>query len=76
MVIDRRYIVDENNNRTAVLLDIETFEEMEEAIESSALFARMRETDNDEIYDLDEARLIYERLRKEHNANKDNAHLP
>jgi hypothetical protein len=75
MVIDPKYVVDENNKRTAVLLDIETFEEMEETIENAALFARMRETDNDEVYDIDEARAIYARLRKEADADKGDEHF-
>lgn len=65
MVIDRKYIVDENNRRTAVLLDINTFEEMEETIENAELFVRMKETDSDETYDIDEARSLYARLREE-----------
>ena len=69
MTIDRKYIVDENNIRTAVLLDINTFEEMEEVIENAALFARMKETDEDETYDIVEARSIYARLREELNGD-------
>ena len=75
MVIDRKYIVDENNRRTAVLLDLNTFEEMEEAIENAALFARMRETDSDETYDIDEARSLYARLKEDPNADKGNKHI-
>lgn len=75
MVIDRKYIVDENNQRTAVLLDIATFEEMEEAIENAALFARMGETDADETYDIDEARSLYTRLRQDPNADKGDKHV-
>ncbi len=74
MVIDRKYIVDENNRRTAVLLDLDTFKEMEEAIENAALFARMKETDDDETFDLDEARSVYARLREASNANEVDKH--
>ncbi len=74
-MIDRKYFVDENNRRTAVLLDINTFEVMEGAIESAALFARMRETDSDETYDIDEARSLYTRLRQEPNADKGDKHV-
>lgn len=69
-VIARKYIVDENNRRTAVLLDIETFEEMEELIENAALFSRMKETESDEVFDLEEARSVYARLRETLNADK------
>ncbi len=71
MVIDPKYVVDGNNRRTGVILDIETFEQMQEAIEDAALFACMRETDDDVVYDLDEARAVYEELRKTADANKD-----
>ena len=70
MVIDRKYIVDEDNQRTAVLLDIATFEEIEDVIENAALFTRMRETDNDDTFDIGEARSIYARLRSGINADK------
>lgn len=46
-----------------MLLDIETFEKMQEVIENAALFSLMREIDGDEIYDLGEARGVYENLR-------------
>lgn len=64
MAIARQYIVDEKNRRTAVLLDIKTFEDIEEALEDAALAAMMRETDDDETYDIDEARRIYAEMRK------------
>lgn len=75
MVIDRKYIVDENNHRTAVLVDIVTFEKMEEAIENAALFARMRETDTDETYDIDEAKTLYARLRQGSDADTSDKHV-
>lgn len=70
MVIDRKYLVDENNRRTAVLVDIKTFEEMEDAIENAALVTRMRETEGDQTFDVDEARSYYSSLRKDLNADK------
>jgi hypothetical protein len=69
-VIARKYIVDENNRRTAVLLDIATFEEMEELIENAGLFSRMNETASDEVFDLEEAWSVYARSREALNADK------
>ncbi len=58
-----RYIVDENDRRVGALIDIETFEQIEEAIENRGLFLMMKETENDESLSLDEARAFYEELR-------------
>ena len=72
MVIDPKYIVDEQNRRTGVVLDIETFEQMQEAIEDAALFQMMRETDNDEVFDIEEAKAFYEGLKNSADANPSN----
>lgn len=48
MRIARQYIVNEQDRRTAVLLDIETFEKMEEIIENHALYRLMEEKDEDD----------------------------
>ncbi|WP_339137243.1 MAG: hypothetical protein WGN25_04430 [Candidatus Electrothrix sp. GW3-4] len=48
MRIARQYIVNEQERRTAVLLDIETFEKMEEVIENHALYRLMEEKDEDD----------------------------
>jgi hypothetical protein len=56
MRIARQYIVNEQDRRTAVLLDIEPFEKMEEVIENHALYLLMEEKD-DEVLDSDDASL-------------------
>ena len=55
MNIDRRYIVDENNRKIAVQLDIETFEKIETVLENHALFQLMQTQDNDEELSLEDA---------------------
>lgn len=70
MVTDPQYIVDKNNRRTGVLLDIDTFEQMQNALESAALFERMKETEDDEVFDIEEARAVYDRLRRNEDAGK------
>ncbi|MDU9049291.1 MAG: hypothetical protein Q3M30_10590 [Candidatus Electrothrix sp. Rat3] len=58
MRIARQYIVNEQDRRTAVLLDIETFEKIEEIIENHALYRLMEEKDeDDEVLDSDDASL-------------------
>ena len=64
MNIERRYIVDEQNRRVAVQLDIKTFERIERALEDFALANMIREDDDAELLDLDQARIYYEALPK------------
>ncbi|MFN0277962.1 MAG: hypothetical protein ACKVRN_05095 [Pyrinomonadaceae bacterium] len=64
MQIRRQYIVDEQDQRIAVQVDIETFEKIEETLENFALFSMMKETDNDEVLDINEAKLAYAELEK------------
>jgi hypothetical protein len=63
-VIDRRYIVDENNRKVAVQIPIEIFEKMEEVLEDYALVELMKENEGEEILSVNEARAYYEQLEK------------
>ena len=66
MRIARQYIVNEQDRRTAVLLDIETFEKMEEVIENHALYRLMEETgEDDEVLESDDALEYYKTLIKD-----------
>ncbi len=62
--IKRKYIVDENNNKIAVQLDIDTFNKIEEALEDFALYKLILENEGDETLDLDDARQFYTSLEK------------
>lgn len=63
MEIKPQYIVDEQNHKTAVLLDIETFEKIEEVLENYALYHLMEdENGDDDILDVEEAEEYYKRL--------------
>lgn len=64
MDIKRQYIVDENDHRIAVQLDIKTFEMIEETLENFALFSMMKEVDDDAELELDAARLAYTEMTK------------
>ena len=63
-VIDRRYIVDENNRKVAVQIPIEIFEKMEELLEDYALVELMKENEGEEILSINEAKVHYEQLEK------------
>ena len=63
MKIERQYIVNEQNHKTAVLLDINTFEKMEEIFENYALYHLMEEIGKDDkILDLEDAKKYYNTL--------------
>ena len=65
MNIKRQYIVDEQNQKIAVQLDIKTFEQIEELLENHALYQLMEKTNEaDETLDLDAARTFYGGLSK------------
>ena len=64
MDFKRQYIVDENDHRIAVQLDIKTFEMIEETLENFALFSKMKEVDDDAELELDAARLAYTEMTK------------
>ena len=62
--IKRKYIVDENNRKIAVQLDLETFNKIEEVLENYALVQLIRENEDDEALNLDEAKSYYQKLDK------------
>lgn len=62
--IRKKYIVDENNKKVAVQLDIDTFRKIEDIMENYALVHLMKENEDDEIMDLDAAKKYYAKLDK------------
>ncbi len=60
--IKRKYLVDENNKKLAVEIDIKTFSKIEEILENYGLYKFMKETDEEESLDLEEAKKYYSRL--------------
>lgn len=62
--IRRKYIVDENNKKVAVQLDINTFEKIEEILENFALVQLIKETENEEKLSVHEAKDFYKSLDK------------
>jgi RelB Antitoxin alpha helical domain len=62
--IRKRYVVDEENRRVAVQIDLETFEEIEHLLEDRGLFELMTENRDRELLDLDSAKRYYAGLDK------------
>jgi hypothetical protein len=63
MELKLRYVTDEQNQRVAVQLDIETFEKLERILEDYGLVKLMEEND-DEVLDVEAARAYYDALEK------------
>ena len=63
--LKKEYVVTDDNKKKAVLIDIETFEKMEEILESYGLGKYMEEIEREETLPLDEARAYYSSLRKD-----------
>jgi RelB Antitoxin alpha helical domain len=62
--LKKNYIVDEQNRKVAVQLDIETFNKIEEVIEDYALARLMEQHSNEEALEIDEALAYYGTLEK------------
>ena len=58
--VRKRYIVDENNNKIAVQLDLDTFEKIEEILEKYCL--RQEVEDQKEDIDVDSSGGVYNRF--------------
>ena len=59
-----QYIVDENNKKVGVQVDLKTFEKIEEIMENYALFQMMKENGDDEVLDVEDAKEYYSKLEK------------
>ena len=64
MEIRRRYVVDDENRKVAVQLDIETFEKIEEILENYGLVQLMSDEEEDEVFDINQAKDFYKTLEK------------
>lgn len=60
----RKYIINENNERVAVQLDIKTFEKIESALEDFVLGEKMLKNRPTENLILKDAKAYYKRLKK------------
>ncbi len=64
LTIKKQYIVDENDRKVAVQLDIETFEKIEQVLEDYALGELIKENKPKEKLSLQEAKEFYKNLKK------------
>ncbi len=62
--IKKNYIVDENNRKVAVQIELKTFEKIEEVLENYALVQLMKENESDETLDVEQAKEYYKGLEK------------
>ncbi len=63
LAVNKKYLTDENNNRVSVMVDIATFEKMEQLLEDYALGKYMAEHSS-EALTIEEARHYYSSLQK------------
>ncbi|MDJ0682088.1 MAG: hypothetical protein QNJ18_19785 [Xenococcaceae cyanobacterium MO_167.B52] len=61
--INKRYVVDENQNTIAVQIPLDDFNKIEEVIENFGLAKLMEETDDDELLSVEEAYSYYQSLK-------------
>ncbi|MBW8876482.1 MAG: hypothetical protein JF614_16075 [Acidobacteria bacterium] len=62
--IKKLYLVDEENRRVAVQIDLKTFQQIEEVLENCFLLESMRETNVEEALDIAVAKRHYAGLDK------------
>jgi len=63
--IKKEYVVTDNNKKKAVLLDIKTFERIEEILENYGLSKYMEEIEDEEVLTIEDAKKYYDILKKE-----------
>lgn len=64
MQLQPNYIVDNQNHKIAVQLDIKTYEKITDVLEDYALFKFMDENQDDKKLSLKDARALYTSLRE------------
>jgi len=62
--IKKEYVITDDNKKKAVLIDIDTFERIEEILESYGLGKQMEEVESEEALPLEAARSYYRGLKK------------
>ena len=63
-IIKKKYIVDDNNNKVAVQIDIATFAKIEEILENYGLVQLIKENEGEKVMDRDQAKTYYSKQRK------------
>ncbi|MDP3149494.1 MAG: hypothetical protein Q8N83_10245 [Ignavibacteria bacterium] len=60
--VKKKFIVDEENNKVAVQIDIETFTQIEEVLENYGLAKLISENSDEETLSVKEAKIFYNSL--------------
>jgi hypothetical protein len=60
--IKKQFVVDDKNHKIAVQIDIDTFKEIEDLIENHILAQMIKDSAEDESYDIHNARAYYKQL--------------
>jgi len=60
--IKKQFVIDDKNHKVAVQIDIDTFKKIEDLIENHILAQMIKDSAEDESYDIDDARAYYKRL--------------
>jgi hypothetical protein len=63
MELQPNYIIDNENHKIAVQLDIKTYEKITDTLENYALYQFMEENKNDEKLSLEDAKKYYQSLK-------------
>ncbi len=64
MDIKYQYVLDDQNRKVAIQLDLDTFRKIEEALEYHALYHLMKDEEDPTILTLEEVRAFYQQLDK------------
>ena len=64
IAIKKKYIINENQDKVAVQLDIKTFEKIEQLLEDYAIATQMKVNRKEDRLEVNEAKAFYSRLKK------------
>ncbi len=64
MCINPNYIVDDENHKIAVQLDMKTYEQITETLENFALYKLMEENEENETLSIKDAKEYYKSLKE------------
>jgi PHD/YefM family antitoxin component YafN of YafNO toxin-antitoxin module len=62
--IKKEYIITDDDRKKAVLIDMKTFERIEEILEDYGLGKYMEEIEEEDVLGIEDAKAYYETLRK------------
>ncbi|MEK7397572.1 MAG: hypothetical protein AAB116_11620 [Candidatus Poribacteria bacterium] len=62
MEIKKQFVVNDKNQKVAVQIDIDTFEKIEDLLENHILMQMIKDSAEDKLYDIHEAKAYYKQL--------------